>query len=143
MDSSSVHAAFGKPPDAEPGPDYTMRLQDCMETVHAFIQDQLAKAGLRQKRNYDVTIKGRHFLAGELVWVYSPKRKRGQGPKLDTNWLGPHRVLESVGEIVYKAQLPPRCRRVVLHRDRLDPYRGNSLPPFWRSVCNPCFPCTD
>lgn len=76
-----------------------------METVHAFTQDQLAKAGLRQKRNYDVTIKGRHFLAGELVWVYSPKRKKGQCPKLNSNRLGLRRVLESVGEEVHRVKV--------------------------------------
>lgn len=122
MDSCTVHAAFGKPPDAELGPDYTRRLQDHMEWC--------VKA---------CTV---HFLAGELVWVYSPKRKKGQCPKLDSNWLGPRSVLESVGEVVYGVQLPPRGRRVVLHRDRLEPYRGHSLPPFWRSVCKPCFHCT-
>jgi hypothetical protein len=29
-------------------------------------------AGLRQKRNYDLHIRGRRIVAGELVWVYSP-----------------------------------------------------------------------
>ena len=85
-------------------------------------------AGVRQKRNYDVHNRGRHFVAGELVWVYSPLRKKGRCPKLDSHWVGPCSVLERVGEVVYWVQLPPRGRKVTLHRDRLAPYRGASSP---------------
>ncbi|XP_025760781.1 uncharacterized protein LOC102083194 [Oreochromis niloticus] len=125
--------AFGKPPDAPeapPGRDYARRLQDRLDSAHSYARAQLAKAGLRQKRNYDITTKGRHFRAGELVWVYSPKRKKGLCPKLDSSWLGPCSVLERVGEVVYRVQLPPRGRKVVLHRDQMAPYRGQSLPSF-------------
>lgn len=77
---------FGRPPDTPavpPGPEYAWKLQDRLETAHAFARDQLLKAGMRQKRNYDVRARGRDFKAGDLVWVYSPKRKRGRCPKLD------------------------------------------------------------
>ena len=124
--------AFGRPPDSPavpPGPEYARRLQDRMESAHAFARDQLQKAGMRQKRNYDMRAKGRDFKAGDLVWVYSPKRKKGRCPKLDSHWLGPCEVLEKLGEVVYRLQLPPRGRRVVLHRDRLAPYRGDARPP--------------
>ncbi|XP_063333353.1 uncharacterized protein LOC134629763 [Pelmatolapia mariae] len=123
--------AFGKPPDAPeapPGRDYARKLQERLDSAHSYAREQLAKAGLRQKRNYDITTKGRHFRAGELVWVYSPKRKKGRCPKLDSSWVGPCSVVERVGEVVYRVQLPPRGRKVVLHRDRMAPYRGQSLP---------------
>lgn len=61
---------------------------------------------------------------GELVWVYNPQRKKGRCPKLSSDWVGPCKVLERLGEVVYRVQLPPRGRRVALHRDRLAPYRG-------------------
>lgn len=127
-----AEVAFGKPPDTfavPPGPEYARRLQDRIESAHAFARDQLEKAGMRQKRNYDVRSKGRHFEAGELVWVYSPRRKKGRCPKLDCHWVGPCRVLERMGEVVYRVQLPPRGRKVALHRDRLAPYRGALLSP--------------
>lgn len=124
--------AFGTPPDAEhpPGPEYARQLQDRLEKAHAFARDQLEKAGMRQKRNYDVRSKGRDFQAGDLVWVYTPKRKKGRSPKLDCHWDGPCRVIERVGEVVYRVQVPPRGRKVVLHRDRLAPYRGTAVPLF-------------
>ncbi|MGH0186407.1 UNVERIFIED_CONTAM: hypothetical protein FKN15_021431 [Acipenser sinensis] len=39
---------------------------------------------------------------------------------------GPCQVLERIGEGVYRGQLPPRGRKVVLHRDRLGPYLGRN-----------------
>ncbi|KAL7841639.1 hypothetical protein SRHO_G00253300 [Serrasalmus rhombeus] len=122
---------FGKPPDTPtvpPGPEYARRLQDRMESAHAFARDQLQKAGIRQKRNYDIRAKGKDFRAGDLVWVYSPKRKKGRCPKLDCHWVGPCEILEKLGEVVYRVQLPPQGRRVALHRDRLAPYRGDLRP---------------
>ena len=123
--------AFGRPPDAPvvpPGPEYARRLQDRLESAHAFARVHQESAGARQKRNYDVRARGRHFQAGELVWVYNPQRKKGRCPKLDSQWVGPCRVLERMGEVVYRVQLPPRGRKVALHRDRLAPYQGNALP---------------
>jgi len=122
---------MGKPPDAPAGPpglDYARKLQDRLESAHEFARNQMRSAGVRQKRNYDVHVRGRHFEVGELVWVYSPQRKKGRCPKLDSEWVGPCRVLERLGEVVYRVQLPPRGRKVALHRDRLAPYRGTSTP---------------
>ncbi|KAJ8353974.1 hypothetical protein SKAU_G00215410 [Synaphobranchus kaupii] len=123
--------AFGRAPDTPavpPGPEYARRLQDRLETAHAFARKQMENAGVRQKRNFDVRMRGRHFQAGELVWVHSPQRKRGRCPKLDSHWMGPCRVLERIGEVMYRVQLPPRGRKVALHRDRLAPYRGSACP---------------
>lgn len=127
---------FGQPPDmvaAPAGPEYARKLQDRLDSAHSFAREQQRSAGVKQKRNYDVQTRGRHFVVGELVWVYSPQRKKGRCPKLDSQWVGPCRVLERLGEVVYRVQLPPRGRRVALHRDRLAPYRGSALLPAQRA----------
>ncbi|XP_058879681.1 uncharacterized protein LOC131737088 [Acipenser ruthenus] len=122
---------FGRPPDATalpPGPEYARRLQDRIDAAHQFARDCLLAAGIRQKRNYDVREKGRHFKVGELVWVYGPKRKKGRCPKLDSPWVGPCRILQQLGEVVYRVQIHLTGCCVVLHRDRLAPYRGDQVP---------------
>ena len=74
-------------PHVPPGPEYARRLQDRLETAHTFAREQLVNAGVRQKRNYDVHTRGRHFVAGELVWVYSPLRKKADAPSWTvTGW---------------------------------------------------------
>ena len=96
--------AFGVPldsPPVPPGLEYARRLQDRLETAHTFAREQLVNAGVRQMRNYDVHTWGRHFVVGELVWVYSPLRKKSRCPKHDSDWAGPCRILERMGEVVY------------------------------------------
>lgn len=78
-------------------PEYARRLQDRMDAGYRFARDQLQA---RQKRNYDTRVRGRHFCAGELVWVYSPRRKWGRSLKLHNTCFGPRRVLEDVGVVV-------------------------------------------
>ena len=62
-------------------------------------------------------------MAGALVWVYSPVWKKGRSPKLDSHWEGPCTVLKKLSDVVYRVQLLRRGWVVVLHRDRLAPYR--------------------
>lgn len=79
------------------------------ETVLIWMPNRVKGVGgaARQRRNYDLHYKGRHLDSGELVWLYSPQRKKGHCPKLDSDWVGPCRVLERLGEVVYRVRLPP------------------------------------
>lgn len=124
---------YGRPPDcpaAPPGPEYARKLQDRMDAAYRFAREQAKSAGIRQKRGYDVHVHGTHFTAGDLVWVYGPKRVRGRCPKLDSDWVGPCYVVGRVSEVVYRVKLAPRGRTVVIHRDRMAPYRGSDYPSF-------------
>ncbi|XP_039618348.1 uncharacterized protein K02A2.6-like [Polypterus senegalus] len=118
---------YGLPPEREErqsGLDYARCLQDRIDRAHAFARDHLHKAGLTQKRHYDIRAREHPYSSGDRVWVYSPRRKKGLSPKLDSAWVGPCQVLERVGEVVYWVQMSPRGHRVFLHQDRLAPYRG-------------------
>ncbi|KAI3366469.1 hypothetical protein L3Q82_000602 [Scortum barcoo] len=109
-----------RPLGVPPGPEYARRLQG----VSSY---QLQKVGMRQKRNYDMRARGRDFKAEDLVLVYSTRRRKGRCPKLDCHWVGPWEVLEKLGEVVYRVQLPPRGRRVALHRDRSPIWNNNGV----------------
>lgn len=143
---------YGQPPDAPEapaGPEYARQLQDRLDKAHKFARCQAETAGMRQKRLYDLRVRGQHFKAGDHVWVYSPKRKKGRSPKLDSKWIGPCYVVERVGEVVYRVRLAPRGRFVVLHRDRLAPYHGRGHPAFMgpgspsRACVSPQTPASD
>ncbi|KAJ8015797.1 hypothetical protein DPEC_G00029870 [Dallia pectoralis] len=151
-----VELRFHRPPDDDgrvlPDLDYARRLQDRLEVAHTFAREQLVSAGLRQNHHYDTRARGRHFAAGvwlhnpmhsvwlhnpmhsvwlhnpmHSVWLHNPMRKKRQCPKLDSTWVGPCAVLERVGEVTYRVEIPPRNRKVVVHRDRLAPYRGDKV----------------
>lgn len=125
--------AYGRPPDTPQvpaGPEYATQLRQRLEQAHEFARGQAETAGACQKRAYDLHTRGTHFKAEDLVWVYAPKRTKGKSPKLQSNWIGPCRVLERVGEVVYRVKLTGGGRVVVIHRDRLAPYQGMNQPSF-------------
>ncbi|KAG7491797.1 hypothetical protein MATL_G00007640 [Megalops atlanticus] len=124
---------FGRLPDWEwpstPGLDYVVELQSCMDRAHHLAREHIQGAGIRQKCSYDTHCAGRRLEPGEVVWVYNPRRRKGQCPKLESDWEGPCLILDCLSDVVYRVRLHRRPRTVVLHRDRLAPYRGTAEPP--------------
>lgn len=77
-----------------------------------------------QKRNYDLRAKGRGFRAGDLVWVYSPRRKKGRCPKLDCYWVEPCEILEKLDEEVPSTGTGwPHTEATHVHCNAWDPRR--------------------
>ncbi|KAJ8352135.1 hypothetical protein SKAU_G00236110 [Synaphobranchus kaupii] len=107
---------------------WVRRPRERLGVARAFARQQAESAGTRQKRAYDQHTKGAHFKTSDLLLVYGPKRTKGKSPKLQSAWVGPCTVLERLGEVVYRVRLVPRGRAVVLHHDRLAPYRGAARP---------------
>ncbi|KAJ8380778.1 hypothetical protein SKAU_G00015560 [Synaphobranchus kaupii] len=105
-----VDLVFGAPPEPEEPSrtreEYYHQLRNRLLVAHDFARKAQASAGFKQKRWYDTRCRGRAFAAGEQVWVYCPERKESLSPKL----------------------VPGRGRLVVLHQDRLAPYRPLATP---------------
>lgn len=91
--------------------------------VHEYTRQAQISAAVRQKRACDTSCRGGAFVPGDKVWVYCPVRKRGVSPKLCSHWQGPAEVVERLTEVVYRVRMPGPGRLVVLHQDRLSPYR--------------------
>ncbi|CAI5692683.1 unnamed protein product [Oreochromis niloticus] len=122
-----VDLVFGSPPEPEivggPEMDYYRRLRERLQVVHDYTRQAQASAGVRQKRAYNTRCRAGAFVPGDKVWVYCPVRKRGVSPKLCSHWQGPAEVVEQLTEVVYRVRMPGPGRLVVLHQDRLSPYR--------------------
>ncbi|KAJ8369228.1 hypothetical protein SKAU_G00092560 [Synaphobranchus kaupii] len=126
-----VDLVFGAPPEPEEPSrtrEYYHRLRDRLLVAHDFTRKAQASAGFKQKRCYDTRCRGRAFAVGEQVWVYCPERKKGLSPKLRASWRGPGEVVERLSEVVYRIRMPGRGHLVVLHQDRLAPYRPLATP---------------
>ena len=119
--------AFGAPHGTDlpkiPVFKYLWDIQQCLAEAHNFARQRQEQAGARQKREYDLRCQGHSFMAGERVWVYNPTRKKGFSPKLTSQWVGPSELLEQLSDVVYRVKMCARGRVVMLHRDRLAPYR--------------------
>ncbi|KAJ8352500.1 hypothetical protein SKAU_G00239760 [Synaphobranchus kaupii] len=127
-----VDLVFGAPPEPEEPSrtreEYYHRLRNRLLVAHDFARKAQASAGVKQKRWYDTRCRGRAFAAGEQVWIYCPERKKGLSPKLRASWRGPGEIVERLSEVVYRIRMPGRGRLVVLHQDRLAPYRPLATP---------------
>ena len=98
-----------------------------------------AEAALRltktqMKERYEHGKKSIHtFKVGDQVWLNSKEIKIHQpSPKLGPRQLGPFKVLERIGDLNYRLELPDWLKiHPVFHVDRLSPWRDNGLrkPP--------------
>ncbi|KAJ8401542.1 hypothetical protein AAFF_G00378590 [Aldrovandia affinis] len=100
-------------PEVEGGPevDHLRRLQERLKVIHDFTRQAQARSGIKQKRAYD------------RVWIFCPSQTKGVSPKLRSSWRRPGEVLQRLSDIVYRVRMSGRGWEVVLHQDRLAPYR--------------------
>ena len=75
---------------------YAENLQQTMETVHNFARSNLKLSSDRAKMYYDTKSSDNTYQAGDPVWLYNPKKKKGVSPKPSRNWEGPYTVVKPI-----------------------------------------------
>ncbi|GBL75367.1 hypothetical protein AVEN_194565-1 [Araneus ventricosus] len=76
------------------------------------------------KTRYDFGATDHHFKEGDLVWMYNPKRWRGQSPKLQQNWEVPYTIIKKLNDAIFRLQRSPNAKPKIIHINRLAPYRA-------------------
>ena len=102
--------------------EYVSNLQDSMEKVHAYARQRLRCAAKTQKSTYDKTLYGKPYSPGQLVWLYTPVKKKGISRKLARPWTGPFTVVKSLNDVTYLIQKSKTSK--IVHFNRLKMYRG-------------------
>jgi hypothetical protein len=103
---------------------------------HKKIQDQLQKAQDIYKRFADEHRSEHSFKAGDMVWLSTINiRTTRPSKKLDFRRLGPFKILDQVGKVSFRLQLPPSMKiHNVFHASLLEPAVSN---PFSNRVIPP------
>ena len=113
--------------DPEMKSDYAYELREKMRTAHQRARVNLAKAARHQKRVYDKRAMKHDLQVGKFVWFFNPARTKGLSPKLQCRWKGPYLITHKLSDVVYRLQMKPNTKKVVVHADRLKPYQGEKL----------------
>ncbi|KAG0718414.1 hypothetical protein GWK47_000798 [Chionoecetes opilio] len=104
---------------------YAVALKERMEEIHHQVRGNLRIAGEAMKTRYDRHTEVPVFQEGQQVWLYNPRRKKGQSPKLQSPWEGPYTVVEVISDVTFRIRRLPRRRTMVVHADRLWRYYGS------------------
>jgi ribosomal protein L21E len=100
------------------------------------LQEQLLKAQQRYKHFADLKSRLREFQVGEQVLLklqpYALHSMVNRScPKLAFKFFGPYTVLEKIGEVAYKIQLPEDAQiHLVFHVSQLKPFTPSYVPVF-------------
>jgi hypothetical protein len=115
---------FGTPPDKErPTIEHAANLVDHLRDIHNYARQHLRLASNRMKTRYDKLANCTGYQEGDKVWLYRPTRNKGRSPKLQSSWEGPYKIIKRINDMVYRIQKNPRSMMMVVHLDRLAPYR--------------------
>ncbi|XP_067634550.1 myosin-1-like [Eurosta solidaginis] len=82
----------------------------------------------KMKHWHDKNFNSEGFLAGDLVLLNNPHRRKGVPAKFRCTWEGPYKVVKKISDTIYRIQTTgkPRIRRVV-HLEMLAAVRSGDL----------------
>uniref|UniRef100_H3AYN2 Integrase p58-like C-terminal domain-containing protein n=1 Tax=Latimeria chalumnae TaxID=7897 RepID=H3AYN2_LATCH len=93
--------------------------------VHHQVQENFKISGEVMKRRYDLKSCQSTYKPGDKVWLYNPRRKKGQSPKLMSDWEGPYAVMEGLSAMTFCIKGGKKTKPKVIHANRLWKYHGS------------------
>ena len=130
-----LHVVLGDPNrnDDIPGPeDYVQMLRQRLILAHEVAREHLEKSAATQKHHYDHRAKQVQYRVGDAVWLYNPQRKKGISPKLTAPWVKGFVIITKLDDVTYRVKAGPQNKPLVVHANRLMPYRGPDRPNWFR-----------
>lgn len=95
------------------------------------VAKHIAAAQRRQKQYADQHRREEEFQEGELVWLSSRNMTPRGSPKLQPKYVGPYKIIQRIGKVAYKLDLPPSMQQhPVFHVSLLSKY--DERPPEMR-----------
>ena len=128
-----VDILYGSPePEAVSPSQYAAKLKDALDEAYEKVREKTSRQLKHQSEHYNQKVHGQPYTVGEHVWVLFPQVPRGTSRKLYRPWSGPFVVVKKLSDVTYRVQeLRNRRRRLVVHFNRLKPYRRTDARHQW------------
>ncbi|VDI58363.1 Hypothetical predicted protein [Mytilus galloprovincialis] len=102
--------------------EYIGKLQDNINKAYDIVRGHMKTQQKRQKVNYDLKQSGKPYKENDLVWLFTPRKKKGLSPKLQKFWVGPYRIVKKLSDANYMIQLEGSLAKRIVHYNRLKIY---------------------
>ena len=125
--------AGATPPDTpQCAIEYVEWVRNVLFEAFAFARRQLKTSAERQKKAYDNGLPKLKYSAGDWVWyLYKPFTDL----VMKCPWVGPCKVIRTLGEVNVEIQTGPAEKPKVVHVDYLKRYSSDSTPE-WTTKCD-------
>ncbi|KAJ3644070.1 hypothetical protein Zmor_026743 [Zophobas morio] len=90
--------------------DYVDDLKEKLLSVQETMRHKIRVASDRMKTRYDLKVNSLEFQAGDLVWLYNPRRRKGRCPKLSPDWESSYAVVTGINDVVYRIRRGPKTK---------------------------------
>ena len=122
-----VDVAMGNEPARKLGPvQYANEVYQRMQAAFSSARQQQHAMIDKQKSYYTQDPPLDNLAEGKLVWLYTPRARKGESKKLHSSWTGPWRVLSQVSDVLRRIKTEGDWNRkvleVVVSIDRLKEY---------------------
>jgi len=95
------------------------------------VRVSLQKRAQRNKKYYDLGLKGADFNTGDWVLYFNPRKLRGKQMKWVRQYEGPFLIIAKPTKLTARIQRSVRAQSQVVHVDKLKKFMGNT-PKAWR-----------
>ena len=106
---------------------YDDDLKEKLLSVHETVRPKSQVTSDRMKTRYDLKGNSVGFQAGDLVWLYNPRRRKARCPHLSPDWEGPYIVVTRINDLVYRIRQGPKTKMKIVHLSRLMKYDSDTI----------------
>jgi hypothetical protein len=99
--------------------EYAANIIERQRADYALVREHLGESAIRRKEQYDIRVRPKEFVPGQLVWYHYPRKRQGLSPKWQMYYTGPYRIVRLIDSHTIVIQKNARSKCIVVHRDKL------------------------
>lgn len=94
--------------------DYVCSRGQHIQRAFILARGHMKRQAVSRRARYDLRVKASKFRVGQFVWYFYPRRRPALKEKWTKFFVGPFRVMEQIGPVLYKIQKFPRAQNLII-----------------------------